>query len=308
MDDSTYLFKMDAKLFFWELPPARKWQGKKVGEMRIVPYENGTKSQLVFLPSNADSSTMNYCSDLAEEYGGLRAIIHSALAIKRHDKDRLAVVFGKAASMSYVDNKDQARRTAWCVRFSEPWAANNFLFVLNRLVELNGNYRAFIDEQNHEDLFHFGVDDNEDAEDDSDEVDDGEDLLDDDESVYRYPDEPAYYEAAEDKAAEAAEAAATAAAEAAQAAHEEEEGNWHLAVLRGLDEAAAHPVFDSGFRPTYLSDEDEDETGESKQEDSFDVDIETALRCRRMMTHPEGSYIDYGTDDEDEVAESQPLF
>jgi hypothetical protein len=42
------------------------------------------------------------------------------------------------------------------------------------------------------------------------------------------------------------------------------------------------------------------------------VDIETARLCRRMMTHPEGSYTDYGDDDEDdddeEVAESQGLF
>jgi hypothetical protein len=52
---------MDAKLFFWELPPARKWQGKKLGEMRIVPYENGTKSQLVFMPTHKDSLKMNYC-------------------------------------------------------------------------------------------------------------------------------------------------------------------------------------------------------------------------------------------------------
>jgi hypothetical protein len=304
-----YLFKMDAKLFHWELPPVRKWRGKTNGEMRIVPYENGTKSQLVFMPSNADSSTMSYCLDLAEESGGLRAIIHSALAIKRHDKDRLVVVFGKAASRSYTDNKGKALRTAWCVRFSERWVANNFLFVLNRLVELNGNYRLFTEEQNNEDLFHF-VDD---TEDDSDEVDhNGEDLLDDDESIYRYPDEPAYYEVAEDEAEEAAEAAATAAAEAAQAAHEAEEGDWHLAILRGIDEAKALPIFQRGFSPDGLSNEETDETGESKQEEEFDVDIETARLCRRMMTHPEGSYTDYGDDDEDdddeEVAESQGLF
>jgi hypothetical protein len=161
MEDSAYLFKMDAKLFFWELPPARKWQGKKLGEMRIVPYENGTKSQLVFMPSNTDSLKMNYCLDLAERHGGLRSIIHSALAIKRHDKDRTAVVFGKCASRSYVDAKGRAIRTAWCIRFSESWMANNFSFILNRLVEFNGNVTSFTDHQNHKALFHFQVNNNE---------------------------------------------------------------------------------------------------------------------------------------------------
>jgi type IV secretory pathway VirB9-like protein len=187
-----------------------------------------------------------------------------------------------------------------------------FLRVEPPAVELNGNVNAFTDGQNHEDLFHFQVDNNEGTEEDNSyEVEDnGKDLLDDDESVYRYPDEPAYYEAAEDEAAEAAEAAATAAAEAAQAEQEKEEGNWHLAVLRGLDEATALPMFDGGFHPTYSSGEDEDETGESKQEKEVDdVDIQTALRCRRMMTHPDGSYSDYDEDDDDEeVAESQALF
>jgi hypothetical protein len=145
-DCSAYLFKMDAKLFFWELPPARKWQGKKLGEMCIVPYENGTKSQLVFMPNNKDSLKMNYCLDLAERHGGLRSIIHSALAIKMHDKDRTAIVFGKCASRSYIDAKGRAIRTAWCIRFTESWMANNFSFLLNRLVECNGNVRSFTDQ------------------------------------------------------------------------------------------------------------------------------------------------------------------
>jgi hypothetical protein len=265
--EDTYLFKMDAKLFFWELPPVRKWRGKKQGEMRIVPYENGMKSQLVFMPSNADSLTMNYCLDLAEEHGGIRSIIHSALAIKRHDRDRLAVVFGKAASRSYIDNQGKALRTAWCVRFSERWVANNFSFVLNRLVELNGNVRAFLDEQNHEDLFHFCVEDKDGTEDDSDEVyDDGKDLLSEDESIYRYSDEPAYYQLEEDEAAEAAEAAATEAAEAAQAAHEEEEGEGYLAIFRGIDVVIARPHFEEVFHPTYLSDEETYQTEDDEEE------------------------------------------
>jgi hypothetical protein len=74
---------------------------------------------------------------------------------------------------------------------------------------------------------------------------------------------------------------------------------------------------DGGFRPTYSSDEEEDEIenaeieGEGKQEELDDFDIETALRCRRMMTHPDSSYSDYGDSDEDddeEVAQSQSLF
>ncbi len=42
-----------------------------------------------------------------------------------------------------------------------------------------------------------------------------------------------------------------------------------------------------------------------------DFDIKTALRCRQMMTHPDGSYTDYeddNDDDNEEVAESQNLF
>jgi hypothetical protein len=191
--DDDYLFKTDAKLFFWQLPPVKRWSTRKNGEMRIVPYENGTKSQLVFMPSNSESLTMNYCADISEQRGGMRAIIHSALAVKMHDRDPKAILFGKAASRSYSNSRGQAIRTVWCVRFSKRWAANNFSFLLNRLVELNGNVRAYLNAQNHVDLFDFQVDD-EGTEDGSDEVDDGEDLLDDNESVYRYPDEPAYYD------------------------------------------------------------------------------------------------------------------
>ena len=63
----------------------------------------------------------------------------------------------------------------------------------------------------------------------------------------------------EDKAAEAAEAAATEAAQAAQAAHEEEEGDWHLAILRGIDGATALPNFDSSDEET-----DEEDVAESQ--------------------------------------------
>jgi hypothetical protein len=178
---------------------------------------------------------MSYCADISERRGGIRAIVHSALAIKRHDKDPSAIFFGKAASRSYCNSRGKPIRMAWCARFSKRWVANNFSFVLNRLVGLNGNVRAYIHEQNHLDLFDFQVDENEGTEEDasgevdvgkylladnrsvySDEADNGKDLLDDNESVYRYPDEPAYYDLEEDKALEAIEAAATAEAEAAR--------------------------------------------------------------------------------------------
>jgi hypothetical protein len=203
MSDANYLFKMDAVLFFLEEePPNQWWRGGKRGEMRIEPYDNGMKWQLVFIPSNAESLTMSYCADIAEEHGGIRAIVHAALAVKRNDKNPRAIIFGLATSRSYCDSQGEAIKTVWCARFKESWAANNFLFVLNRLVELDGsNVREYLQEQNFEEVNNEGTEDDE------------EDLL---------------YDAEED-----------AAPEAARAAHEEEEGkNRHLTILRGFDLAA----------------------------------------------------------------------
>jgi hypothetical protein len=155
------------------------------------------------MPRVEDSITMNYVADLAEKFGGMRAHIHGALAVKRHLVCPWSIVFGKAASRSYINNKGQAIKTAWTVRFEERWMPNNFSFLLNRLVEVNGNASKLVDEQNYNNLFEDSeVDEDDDQYTDDEECNNG--VADGDGSLdhldaYQYPEEPAYYEVDEDE-------------------------------------------------------------------------------------------------------------
>jgi hypothetical protein len=64
--------------------------------------------------------TMHYVADLAKKFGGMRrAHIHEALDIKRHVMCPWSIIFGKATSRSYINNKGQAIKTAWNVRCKE---------------------------------------------------------------------------------------------------------------------------------------------------------------------------------------------
>jgi hypothetical protein len=194
-----FLFKSNARLYRWSHPPVRKWQFSANGEMRIVTYEKGKKSQLVFMPRVEDAITMHYVADAAEKFGGMRAHIHEALSVKRHVLCPWSIVFGKAASRSHINHKGQAIKTAWCVRFEERWMPNNFSFLLNRLVEVNGNASKLVDEHNSNDLFEDSSEVDEDADVWTDDDESSNGVADGDGSLdhldaYQYPEEPAYYE------------------------------------------------------------------------------------------------------------------
>jgi hypothetical protein len=79
---------------------------------------------------------------------------------------------------------------------------NNFSFILNRLVEVNGNASKLTDEQNYNDLFEYEVDKDDDQytgnEDSSTGVADGDGSLD-HLNTYQYTYEPTYYEVDKDK-------------------------------------------------------------------------------------------------------------
>jgi hypothetical protein len=173
MEDKI-IFKMPCKLYHWQVPPVKDWAGGKCGELRIQSYCDGEKTQIVFIPCIGESSTMYYCSDIAEGKGGIRAWIHKAMAAEPNHFNQKAIVFGKAASRSYVDKKGKAIRTAWAARFEEAWMSSSFSFILNRLIEADGNYKAFSKEQNVRSLYHPELESEDDADDDGPSKDLGE--------------------------------------------------------------------------------------------------------------------------------------
>jgi hypothetical protein len=238
----NFLLVLPCKLFFWEIA-AQKWSGKKKGWVFLIPYADDEKTQIVFKPRVEETTTMWYCADVSEQLGGLRCMIHEAFAVGRHCNEPRAIVFGKAASRSYTNERKQPIKTAWMARFEEFWEANAFFFMLNRLREHNGRFRAFDDESQYGVIENF--------------IANGEEEI----------------ETEEDNASD-------------------EEGSAGTEVI-GVTE-----VID------LLSSDEELDDEES--------DVQTALRCRRMMTHPEGpsTYDDYGDDEEEEeeVAQSQNLF
>jgi hypothetical protein len=142
---TDFLLKLPCKLLFWEIA-AQKWTGRKKGWIFLIPYDNNEKTQIVFKPRGEEATTMWYCADVAELQDGLRCKIHEALAVGRHIDDPRAIVFGKAASRSYMSQHRQPIKTAWVARFEEFWEANAFYFMLNRLREHNGRFSAFDDE------------------------------------------------------------------------------------------------------------------------------------------------------------------
>jgi hypothetical protein len=99
---------------------------------------------------------MWYGAHVAELKGGMRAKIHhEALAVERHLNNHRSVVFGKAASHSYVNQDRKAIKTAWVAKFEEFWMANTFSFMLNRLLERNGWLSYFEDGSNEDTLGAF---------------------------------------------------------------------------------------------------------------------------------------------------------
>jgi hypothetical protein len=191
---------------------------------------------------------MWYCADVSELRDGLRCKIHEALAVGRHTNDPRAIVFGKAASRSYTNQRKQPIKTAWVARFEEFWEANAFFFMLNLLCEHNGRFSSFEGESQHA-------------------------------------------------------AVETILANCKEEHKSEEDNASNKEGSAGTEVIAAIEVIDIISSEDELDDEELD-------------DVQTALRCRRMMTHPEGpsTYDDYGDneddedDEEEEVDESQNLF
>jgi hypothetical protein len=253
-----FLFDLPCQLFYWHIAQ-KGWRGGKKGTMYIIPYDNSEKSQLVFMPLEAEMTVMRYVSDLAEVNGGLRANIHRALSVERHLDDTCSIVFGKAPSRSYTNSKGRAIKTAWVARFKVYWGANNFAFVLNRLIEQGGNVNAFNEENNVDPLAHFFENP---GEEELEELKDNE-VDSDDESYYR--------DTGEDAGGNGGE----------------------------------------GY-PDYDEDSDEQDRGDEQDSDEQkdvvgEMDEETALRIAHRLAPPDANSDDEW-DEEDEVAQSQPLF
>jgi hypothetical protein len=246
-----FLFDLPCQLFYWHIAQ-KGWRGGKKGTMYIIPYDNSEKSQLVFMPLEAEMTVMRYVSDLAEVNGGLRANIHRALSVERHLDDTCSIVFGKAPSRSYTNSEGRAIKTAWVARFKVYWGANNFAFLLNRLIEHGGNLNAFNEENNVDPLDHFfeNPDEEELVELEEEEKDNKEDS-----------DNESYYGARGDSP--------------------------------GGNGGEGYTNYDDD------SDEQEDVVGE--------MDEATALRIARRLAPPDANSDDEW-DEEDEVAQSQPLF
>jgi hypothetical protein len=144
---TEFLLQLPCKIFFWEIS-SQKWRGGKKGTIFLVPFDNHEQTQVVFKPRGEEATKMWYVADVAELKGGMRAKIHEALAVERHLDDIRSVVFGKAASRSYVNQDGKAIKTAWVARFEEYWMANAFSFMLSRLLERNGRFSYFEDGSN----------------------------------------------------------------------------------------------------------------------------------------------------------------
>jgi hypothetical protein len=130
------LFDFPCELYYWHIAE-KGWRGGKNGTMHIVPYDNHYQTKLVFMPSDADAFT-----------GILSAKIHPALSVGRYHDDTQSILFGKATSRAYTNSKGKAIKTTWKVSFEPHWSANNFVFILNRLVEHGGNFGSFNQEDN----------------------------------------------------------------------------------------------------------------------------------------------------------------
>jgi hypothetical protein len=144
---AEFLLELPCKILFWEIA-SQKWRGGKKGTIFLVPFDNHEKTQVVFKPKGEEATTMWYVDDLAELRGGMRAKIHQALSIQRHVDDTRSIVFGKAASRSYVNEDGKPIKTAWVARFEEFWEANAFSFMLNCLLERNGRFSSFSEQNN----------------------------------------------------------------------------------------------------------------------------------------------------------------
>jgi hypothetical protein len=57
-------------------------------------------------------------------------------------------LFGKVSSRAYTNSKGRAIKTTWKASFVPYWGANNFVFMLNRLVEHGGKFDSFKVEDN----------------------------------------------------------------------------------------------------------------------------------------------------------------
>jgi hypothetical protein len=231
---AEFLLQLPCKLLFWEIA-SQTWCGSKKGTIFLVPFDNHEKTQVVFKPRGEEAATMCYVADVAELKDGMRAKIHEAMAVQRYLDEIRSVVFGKAASRSYVNQDGKPIKTAWVARFEDFWMANAFSFMLNRLLEHNGRFSSFNEESNNAILETFYANGEEEYETEEDNASDEEDSNDD-------------YRADEGNA------------EIVEISSEEEE----------LDDI----------------------------QDNFDIDIQTALRNRRMMTHPDGSFTDYESNED----------
>jgi hypothetical protein len=158
---TEFLLQLPCKILFWEIS-SQEWRGSKKGTIFLVPYDNHEKTQVVFKPRGEEATTMWYVDDVASLTGGMRAKIHEALSVQRHDHDLRAIVFGKAASRSYINENGRAIKTAWVAKFDEFWQANAFAFMLNSLVDKNGRFSAFDEERNEDLLDNFFASERED--------------------------------------------------------------------------------------------------------------------------------------------------
>jgi hypothetical protein len=175
---AKFLLQLLCKILFWEIS-SQKWRGGKKGTIFLVPFDNHEQTQVVFKPRGEEATTMWYVADVAELKGGMRAKIHEALAVERHLDNHRSIVFGKAASRSYVNQDGKAIKTAWVARFEEFWMANTFSFMLNRLLERNGRLSYFEDGSNEDTLGTFYANGEEEYETEDDTANNEEDSNDD---------------------------------------------------------------------------------------------------------------------------------
>jgi hypothetical protein len=282
-----YLLTLPCKILFWDVG-AQKWCGSKNGWIFLIPYADNEKTQIVFKPRTEEARTMWYCADLADMRDGLRCKIHEAFAVERHQNDPRCIIFGKAASRSYVNAAGKAIKTAWMARFKEFWEANAFFFMLKRLSECGGKFSSFEDERKHAVVDSFLTN----VEEEYEETD--EDNSANNEEVKEVLEILSSQEEESDNDEEVKEVLEILSSQEEES-DDDEEVKEVLEILSSQEEE---------------SDDDEELDKLVNLPDHLcDIDIDTAIRLRRRMTHPEGPsmYDDY-EDDEEEVAESQPLF
>jgi hypothetical protein len=133
------VFHEKGKLYYLDVDDGQ-YKGGYDGNAMITHYkdEDGKiKARIAFIPSGTKYSHLSpTIFDFSEIQGGLNAYLHEAMAVTVKEEDPRAVVFGKAASVTYatrVRGKLLAQRTFWSIKFGPRRTANNFVIVVKYL-------------------------------------------------------------------------------------------------------------------------------------------------------------------------------